>query len=348
MSARRAARPAPASPGPSAAIISGGPPGVCGAGVTPSSPRQAARTREARSLQLRHVQGGVGAEALELRLSVAERQPQHETPAAEEVQNDRVLRQPDGVVQRGRQPVAADGQPAGHGQQRCADRQDRRHVAVFREVVLAQPHRVQAGRLQRPRRVEQLGVQLGVRRAAAGWTLAAEVANAEAHQVDLGARSRRATGPKARAAATAPTSSTVRPVSAGASPTWSAAIPVTTAPMFPSPRPTPIIRLEARPAIAGSRRCAEAVTWASEAKSTTPATPTQPTSRPPGSQGTGSSPTSASSSEADVTVSLPSRRAATPPVRAPTEPERRKAARPSAPRLRLPPRLVISVGRKDR
>src|SRR5665213_1553385 len=92
------------------------------------------------------------------------------------------------------------------------------------------------------------------------------------------------------AAAVAPTIRNVVAVNATWMPWRSATAPVTSAPPLPMPNPTPIIRLDATPTNAGSSRCASAVTCASEAKNSTPATNTHGTSTGPGSQGTGSRP----------------------------------------------------------
>ena len=99
----------------------------------------------------------------------------------QQVDGGRVLGQPHRVVQWRQQQAGADLDPLGAGGDGRGHRHQRRHVAVIHEVVLGQPHRVEAQPLRLDRQLDRLAVEVGVAALVAGWPLAGDQSVAELH-----------------------------------------------------------------------------------------------------------------------------------------------------------------------
>jgi hypothetical protein len=134
---------------------------VAGAVKAEALAREAATQHLQAFLRARHALRQRQAEAAELVWRVAHADAELDAAAAEVVQDGQVLGQSQRMIERQQADVRREPQPAGQGCHGARHGRPRRQVAVLHEVVLGEPHEVQAEPVQPDDLLENLRVEPG-------------------------------------------------------------------------------------------------------------------------------------------------------------------------------------------
>jgi len=147
--------------------------------VAPRLPADLDRVeRAAAALGKRDVQ------ALELLPAPSQAEAEDEPAPGDEIDGGGVLREANRVEERGEQQPGADLDPLGARGDGGREREQRRHVAVVDEVVLARPDRVESEPFCLDRQLDRLLVQVGVGAVVPWDALAGDEAVAELHAAE--------------------------------------------------------------------------------------------------------------------------------------------------------------------